>query len=201
MLQIFLIYQHVSYCACIFIPSNLFIAPLQWLHNVCDGISNHQTFASLPFVQGIHRWPVIAMDLTDDESALVQVMAWCRQAPVCVDQDLCHHMASLGHNESNINFTRRDLYCHCVAGNTPGNRTLKYWRLENGRYWVKRPKTRISWRPQNKHSLSQCTCWTCNHFTPQWYLSIFLKLNLRGLNADTTFLEESAWKFIVIHLI
>ena len=36
------------------------------------------------------------LDLTDDKSTLVQVMAWCRQA---TDPDLCHHMVSLGLNE------------------------------------------------------------------------------------------------------
>ena len=44
--------------------------------------------------------------LTDDESTLVQVMAWCRQAtshyPNSVDEDLQRHMASLGPNELNL---------------------------------------------------------------------------------------------------
>ena len=39
------------------------------------------------------------LDLTDDKSTLVQVMAWCRQAKTNVDPDLCRHMASLGLNE------------------------------------------------------------------------------------------------------
>ena len=43
------------------------------------------------------------LDLTDDKSTLVQVMAWCRQATAItsanVDTDLCGHIASLGHNE------------------------------------------------------------------------------------------------------
>ena len=43
------------------------------------------------------------LDLTDDKSTLVQVMAWCRQANV--DPDLCRQMASLGLNE----LTHRDL--------------------------------------------------------------------------------------------
>ena len=38
----------------------------------------------------------------DEKSTLVQIMAWCmRQQPITwanVDTDLCHHMASLGHN-------------------------------------------------------------------------------------------------------
>ena len=47
------------------------------------------------------RW--MPQDLTDDKSALVQVMAWCRQAQAItwanVDPDLCRQMASLGLNE------------------------------------------------------------------------------------------------------
>ena len=39
----------------------------------------------------------MSLDLTDDKSTLVQVMAWCRQANV--DPDLCRHVASLGPNE------------------------------------------------------------------------------------------------------
>ena len=43
------------------------------------------------------------LDLTDDKSAFVQVMAWCHQAPshylINVDPYLCSHMMSLGHNE------------------------------------------------------------------------------------------------------
>ena len=50
------------------------------------------------------KW--MTMDLTDGKSTLVQVMAWCRQATShylsqCWHPDLCHHMASLGHNELN----------------------------------------------------------------------------------------------------
>ena len=43
------------------------------------------------------------LDLTDDKSTLVQVLAWCHQATshtwANVDPDLCHQMASLGLNE------------------------------------------------------------------------------------------------------
>ena len=55
------------------------------------------------------RW--IPLDLTDAESILVQVMAWClmlgavRQQAITwanVDPDLCCHMASLGHNELDL---------------------------------------------------------------------------------------------------
>ena len=49
----------------------------------------------------------MSMDFTDDQSTLVQVMAWCHQATshyltvtwANVDPDLCCHMAPLGHNE------------------------------------------------------------------------------------------------------
>ena len=47
------------------------------------------------------RW--MPLDLTDDKSTLVQVLAWCHQATshtwANVDPDLCHQMASLGLNE------------------------------------------------------------------------------------------------------
>ena len=45
----------------------------------------------------------MSLDLTDDKSAMVQGMVWCRQeksiAWANVDPDLCRHMASLGHSE------------------------------------------------------------------------------------------------------
>ena len=45
----------------------------------------------------------MSLDFIDDQSTLVQVMAWCRQATShCFGQfwpDLSRHMASLGHNE------------------------------------------------------------------------------------------------------
>ena len=47
----------------------------------------------------------MSLDFTDDQSKLVQVMACVvRQQAITwgnVDPDLCHHMASLGHNEFN----------------------------------------------------------------------------------------------------
>ena len=47
----------------------------------------------------------MSLDLADNKSTLVQVMAWCRQATSHylsqVDPDLCHHMASLGSSELN----------------------------------------------------------------------------------------------------
>ena len=51
------------------------------------------------------------MDLTDGKSTLVQVMAWCRQATITwanVDQDLCHHMASLGDHELSIGAIKKE---------------------------------------------------------------------------------------------
>ena len=52
------------------------------------------------------RW--ISLELTDDKSTLVQVMAWAvRQQAITwanVDPDLCHHMASLGYYELNMLF-------------------------------------------------------------------------------------------------
>ena len=48
----------------------------------------------------------MSMDFTDDQSTLVQVMAWCRQATSHYlsqfDPDIWRHMASLGHNELNM---------------------------------------------------------------------------------------------------
>ena len=45
----------------------------------------------------------MSLDFTDDNSTLVQVMAWCRQATShylsSVDPDLGRHMAALGPNE------------------------------------------------------------------------------------------------------
>ena len=45
----------------------------------------------------------MSLDLTDEKSTLVQIMAWCRQATTItwanVDPDLCLHMASLGPSE------------------------------------------------------------------------------------------------------
>ena len=47
------------------------------------------------------RW--MSLDLTDNKSTMVQVVAWCRQQQAItwanVDQDLCPQMASLGHNK------------------------------------------------------------------------------------------------------
>ena len=47
------------------------------------------------------------LDITDDKSTLVQVMAWCHQAITWanVDPDLCRKMASLGLNELNVQFS------------------------------------------------------------------------------------------------
>ena len=58
------------------------------------------------------------LDLTDEKSTLVQVMAWCRQATSHYlsqfDPDKCCHMASLGHNE----------LTHCISILTPDTQLL-----------------------------------------------------------------------------
>ena len=42
----------------------------------------------------------MSADFTDDQSTLVQVMAWpSGHYSANVDPDLCRHMVSLGHNE------------------------------------------------------------------------------------------------------
>ena len=53
---------------------------------------------------------LIWLDVTEDQSTLVQVMAWYRQATTWanVDPDLCRHIVALGHNEltlSMLNFS------------------------------------------------------------------------------------------------
>ena len=58
-------------------------------------------YSALFFYHNALRW--MPQDLTDDKSALLQVMAWCHQAAshylqVNVDPILCHHIASLGHS-------------------------------------------------------------------------------------------------------
>ena len=52
---------------------------------------------------------LMPQNLTDDKSTLVQVMAWCRQAPShylsqCWPRSL-RHLASLGPNELNLHFS------------------------------------------------------------------------------------------------
>ena len=46
---------------------------------------------------------LMSLDFTNDQSTLVQVMAWCRQATTItwanVDPDICRYMVSLGYNE------------------------------------------------------------------------------------------------------
>ena len=50
----------------------------------------------------------VLQNLIDDKSALVKVMAWCPQCcqqainQAIVDQDQCHHLASLAQNELNV---------------------------------------------------------------------------------------------------
>ena len=64
-------------------------------------------------------------DLTDDQSTLVQVMAWCRHQAITwanVDPDLCRQMASLGLNELT--------HSHC-GPETP------YGDMDLGQHWLK----------------------------------------------------------------
>ena len=70
------------------------LAPVRSGYDSKNGINN------LVLLIGIFRsshdnalqW--MPLDLIDDKSTLVQVMAWCQCCP-----DLCHHMASIGHIE------------------------------------------------------------------------------------------------------
>ena len=76
--------------------SNIFIEENAFESVVCE------TAAILSQPQCVKiRWS--PCDLSVDESALVQVMAWCHQATNItwddVDPVLCRHMASLAHNE------------------------------------------------------------------------------------------------------
>ena len=63
-----------------------------------------------------HNPGMNARDLIDDESTMIQVMAWCCQATSqCLYQcypDLCHYMGSLGHDKL-IHFGLwMPLWCH-----------------------------------------------------------------------------------------
>ena len=49
----------------------------------------------------------MSLDFTDDQSTLVQLIGVVRQQAITwanVDPDLCHHLASLGHNELSQRF-------------------------------------------------------------------------------------------------
>ena len=63
------------------------------------------------------------LDLTDDKSTLVQVMAWCHQANV--DPDLCCHMVSLGHNEL-THWTQGDVAIHFLIDVTDWFLSISY---------------------------------------------------------------------------
>ena len=64
------------------------------------------------FYEIVLRW--MPPDLTDDKLTVVQIMAWCRQAPShylsqCCP-DLCRQMASLGRNEFWIIYLQETLH-------------------------------------------------------------------------------------------
>ena len=67
----------------------------------------------------------MSLDFTDDQSTLVQVMLGAvRQQAITranIDQDLCQHMASLGHNE---------------LINTSKHKTIKYLRHHNSAFII-----------------------------------------------------------------
>ena len=70
------------------------------------------------------------LDLNDDKSILVQVMAWHQAITWAnVDPDLCHHMVSLGHNELN-QFKTIDFQTYVLAQRHHGNEKpceIKLW--------------------------------------------------------------------------
>ena len=67
------------------------------------------------------------LDLTDDQSTLVQVMAWCqaiRQQAITwanVYPDLCCHMVSLGHNELRYHPQKMHIHTHMYVGVCKGH--------------------------------------------------------------------------------
>ena len=70
----------------------------------------------------------LPLELTEDKSTLVQVMAWCRKATsyTCtnVDPYLHRHMVSLGHNELMQFFLKQN---QSESGLISNNRLGKYW--------------------------------------------------------------------------
>ena len=70
----------------------------------------------------------------DDRSTLVQVMAWCRQAPshylTQCQPNLCHHMTSLDHNESKHVYLRTtfetSIGIKCLHFRNTSNRAFIY---------------------------------------------------------------------------
>ena len=62
----------------------------------------------------------MSLDLTDDKSTLVQVMAWCRQATshhLSQYWHLCRNRASLGPNEFNHPLVFSTHLCHALSAN------------------------------------------------------------------------------------
>ena len=76
------------------------------------------------------------LDLTDDRSTLVQVMAWCHQATshylTNVDPDLCRHMASLGLNELICSYNNICRQHKCICSLTlPCLNIMAGWHFED----------------------------------------------------------------------
>ena len=90
------------------VPGSSQLALTHWTPGKFEWNFRHVIFKQILVIDG---WGIsceialiwMSLGFTDDQSTLVQVMAWCRQATSHylnhVDPDLCHHMASLGHSE------------------------------------------------------------------------------------------------------
>ena len=92
------------------------------------------------------RW--MSQNLTNDKSTLVTIMACCN-----VYWDICHHMASLGHNESTY-YVLNDFEATLFND-------LLHYSLNS--YWIQ-----YSWL--NDNSFSRCTWYECSlyHWTHSW---------------------------------
>ena len=97
----------------------------------------------------------IPQNLNDENSTLVQVMALCHHANF--DPDLCHHMASLGHNELEVQTHMtwaRDAEALTAQGleitdDWPNHAALGLENDEKLAQWY------ITFGPENNHKLSQ----------------------------------------------
>ena len=85
----------------------------------------------------------ISVEPTDDRSTLVQVIACCHQQQAViranVNTDLCHHMASLGHNVLKLKIILEDhfiILCinHWLSWYTDYKQPLSH-ATECGRFW------------------------------------------------------------------
>ena len=85
----------------------------------------------------------ISVEPTDDRSTLVQVIACCHQQQAViranVNTDLCHHMASLGHNVLKLKIILEDhfiILCinHWLSWYTDYKQPLSH-AIECGRFW------------------------------------------------------------------